>query len=306
MPKTEKRVDSADGVAYSKKQLVEYYGEKKAEKIWEAAGRRAAAAPEPKAKAKAKAKVKAKAKAKAAAPKIAEEPFHLTYFFVMAKGLAPALVAELSGRAWTATAVTDMATQWAGETGLKASGKCPFGQLPLLEVPARGKMPAQNIGQSVAICNYIARIAKRKSGLEGDGSQEYAMSQMLMAEGEDLYHALQKNQTTAFAKEYGKDGKVTKEESKKWWTEAAKNQIAMLDKLVSSTEGSAFTKGGTSTGELYLFAMLHQMKLVKGDILDDAKALLAWYDATKANASVAKVLSGESAIGELKQYFMEH
>lgn len=64
MPKAKKVVDNTDGVAYTKKQFVEYYGEKKANKIWEAAEKREekekAAA---KGKAKAKAKVKAKAKA---------------------------------------------------------------------------------------------------------------------------------------------------------------------------------------------------------------------------------------------------
>jgi glutathione S-transferase len=297
MVKKEKRVDNTDGVAYSQAQFVEFYGETKGNKIWEAAGKRAAP--------KAKAKVKAKAKTKTSKPKVPEEPFHLTYFGLMAKGLAPALVAEVSGRAWTATTFKDPATEWGGENGLKATGKCPFGQVPLLEVPARGKAPAQNIGQATAICNYIARIAKRKSGLEGDTAGEYAMSQMLMAEGEDLYNSMQKNQTTMFVKEYG-GAKNSKEESAKWWADGAKAQIAMLEKLLGTTEGPAFTKAGTSVGEIYLFAMLHQMKLVHGDILDDAKGLLAWYDATKANESVAKVLKGESAGGEYKQYFMDH
>lgn len=303
MAKTEKRVDTADGVAYTKAQLVEYYGEKKGNKIWEAAGKRA----EPKAKAKAKAKVKAKD----AKPAVAEEPFHLTYFAVMAKGLAPALVAELSGRPWTATTIKDPSTEWAGENGLKASGKCPFGQLPLLEVPSRGKMPAQNIGQATAICNFIARIAKRKSGLEGNGTAEFAMSQMLMSEGEDLYNGMQRYQTTMFQKAYGEGNKATKAESEAWWAGTAqgggaKEHMAKLEKLIASTEGPAFTKSGTTVGEVYLFAMLHQMKLVKGDIMDDAKALLAWYDATKANASIAKVLNKESAVGDQAQYFMDH
>lgn len=300
--KAEKRVDTTDGEAYSKAQLVEYYGEKKADKIWEAAGKRKETAPAGKAKAKAKAKVKAKE----AKPKVPEQPFHFSYFGVMAKGLAPALVAEMSGRAWTATTFKDPATEWGGENGLKATGKCPFGQVPLLEVPARGRTPAQNIGQATAICNYIARIATRKSGLEGNGAAEYAMSQMLMAEGEDLYSGMQKNQTTMFAKEYGVGGKASKEDGKKWWAEAAKTQIAALEKLLATAEGPAFTKGGTSVGEVYLFSMLHQMKLVKGDILDDAKALLAWYDTLKGNANVAKVLNNESAGGEYKQYFMDH
>mmetsp|Transcript_59453 Transcript_59453/g.94403 ORF Transcript_59453/g.94403 Transcript_59453/m.94403 type:complete len:301 (-) Transcript_59453:204-1106(-) len=62
MPKAKKVVDNTDGVAYTKKQLIEYYGEKKANKIWEAAAKREEAAPKAKAKVKAKAKAKVKAK----------------------------------------------------------------------------------------------------------------------------------------------------------------------------------------------------------------------------------------------------
>lgn len=306
MGKPEKRVDNSDNVAYTRKQLVEHYGEKKADKIWEAAGKRAewaggsGAAP----KAKAKAKVKAKAKAKVAKPEpeAPEEPFHLTYFGVMAKGLAPALVAEMSGRPFKSTVIKDPATEWGGESGLKASGKCPFGQLPLLEVPARGKTPGQNIAQATAICNYIARIAKRKSGLEGNGAAEYAMSQMLMAEGEDLYSGMGKNQTTMMVKEYGPPNKNPKEAAQKWWAENVKEQMQHLEKIITSTEGPGFTKSGTTVGEVYLFSMLHQMKLVKGDVLDGTKGLLAWYEATTAHPSVAKVLDA----GEYKQYFMDH
>jgi len=57
--KAKKVVDKTDGVAYTKAQFVEHYGEKKAEKIF-AAAEKGAAVPEPKAKAKAKVKAKAK------------------------------------------------------------------------------------------------------------------------------------------------------------------------------------------------------------------------------------------------------
>jgi glutathione S-transferase len=296
-PKVEKRADpeAYDGKKYTEEEFIEYYGKKKGGKYWKQ-GAPEAPAPAPKAKAKAKAKVKE------AKPQAPEEPFHLTYFGVMAKGLAPALVAEMSGRPWTSTCFKDPPTEWAGPDGLKQTGKCPFGQVPLLEVPARGKMPALNIGQATAICNYISRIAKRKSGLEGDNASEYAMSAMLMAEGEDLWAGLGKNQTTIFAKEYGVGGKNTLDESKKWWAETATSHIAMLEKLLGSTAGPAFTKGGTTVGEVYLFAMLHQMKLVKSGILDAAPGVLAWYDTLKANPSISKVLDG----GNYAQYCVDH
>jgi putative intracellular protease/amidase len=69
MAKAKKVVDTTDGVAYTRAQFVEFYGEKKANKIWEkATGEKAA--PSPKAKAKAKVKAKAKAKAPKPTPKI--------------------------------------------------------------------------------------------------------------------------------------------------------------------------------------------------------------------------------------------
>ncbi len=59
----------------------------------------------------------------------------------------------------------------------------PFGQLPILEADGL------TIGQSTAIANYVARRAGK--ALEGESDAEFAMSQMLMAEGEDLYAAMQ-------------------------------------------------------------------------------------------------------------------
>merc|ERR1711920_629985 len=122
-----------------------------------------------------------------------------------------------------------------------------------------------------------------------------------MGEGEDLYNGLGKNQTTMFVKEYG-GGKNTKEAAQKWWAESVPEHMQNLEKIITSTEGPGFTKSGTTVGEVYLFAMLHQMKLVKGGVLDGTKGLLAWYDATKAHPSVAKVLDAD----EYKQYFMDH
>ena len=54
------------------------------------------------------------------------------YFTVMAKGLGPVLALQFSGLEWKGNKDTgfDASKHW-GE--LKKSGKCPFGQLPLLE-----------------------------------------------------------------------------------------------------------------------------------------------------------------------------
>lgn len=55
--------------------------------------------------------------------------------------------------------------------------------MPLLKTP-----DGLVIGQSTAIANYIAK--KAGAVLEGDSDKDYAVSQMLMAEGEDIYSML--------------------------------------------------------------------------------------------------------------------
>jgi len=215
----------------------------------------------------------------------------LTYFPLLAKGLGPALCAELSGLEWKGNSDTGFAMAKWGE--LKDTGKPPFGQLPLLE--ANGI----NVGQSVAIVNYIGRLA----GTEGKDDAEYAMSQMLLAEGEDLYALMQKFQPTIMAG-YHEKGKGGPKENEKFWAEAVPAELAKLEKLLAKGPGDAFTSSGTTVGELYLFAMLHQMKLVEPDFLKGTPALLKFYEQTKAHAGVAKVLEGKSSMGELNPYFI--
>merc|ERR1712050_533433 len=108
-----------------------------------------------------------------------------------------------------------------------------------------------------AICNYIGKVG----GLEGKDDLEYAMSQMLVAEGEDIYALLQKYQPTKFVKEKGED-------NNKLWKELVPGEMKKLEKILSSTEGEGFCSKAT-VGELYLFAMMHQMMLVSPDFLKD-------------------------------------
>jgi len=276
------------------------------------------------------------------------EAMKLTYFSVMAKGLGPALVCELSGLPWQGPMDTGFtAEQW---PKLKASGKCPFGQLPLLEVDGL------NIGQCVAIVNYVGK----KAGTEGKDLAEFAMSQTLIAQAEDLYNALQKVQPTIVQQlgTVGRDGFSKKgdlESLEKFWQEWAPNQLSMLEVLLggkaakvaspsdtappllraisnSSVEThdpllraignfitpaprgatlkavlgdrGAFTSTGQTVGELYLWAILHQMKLVKADVFSATPKLEAFYMALEQEPSVQKVLRGKSRFGPLQQYFV--
>merc|ERR1712113_824255 len=171
---------------------------------------------------------------------------------------------------------------------LKASGKPPFAQLPILET-----QEGLVIGQSIAICNYIGHVA----GTAGKDPAEYAMSQMLLAEGEDLYNLMQKYQPTMFVKSKSED-------NGKFWSELVPAEMRKLEGLLSKTPGGGFTSSKSTTGELYLFAMLHQMALISEDFLKDTPALQKFYSDTMALPGVAKVLAGGSAMGEMAKYFV--
>ena len=101
----------------------------------------------------------------------------LDYFPVMAKGLGPTLVAQFSGLDWEGPAYVDMQP-----TGVKLDYKkvSPFGQRPILIVDGI------TMSQTVAIISYIGR----KAGMMGDTDKDFAMSQMLLAEAEDVYKAV--------------------------------------------------------------------------------------------------------------------
>jgi len=60
--------------------------------------------------------------------------------------------------------------------------------------------------------------------------------------------------------------------------------------------------------QLYLFAKLHQMVLVKPDLLAAAEgqpgALATWYSKVLSDKRTKTVLSGKSSMGALEQYFV--
>lgn len=216
------------------------------------------------------------------------EPMKLTYFPLMAKGLGPALVAECSGLPWVgpkddATPVFD---RWGA---MKESGVSPFGQLPLLQDGAL------NIGQCTAIMNYIGK----KAGTEGKDAAEYGVSQMLIAEGEDLYAIMQKHNATKFA---ALDTKPEADQAK-LWGEIIPGEMGKLEKLLGGK--ATFTSSGKTPGELYVFAVMHQIACVNADICKDTPNLKKFYDGMLADASVKKVLDGESHFGECPPYFIK-
>lgn len=223
------------------------------------------------------------------------EPIRLTYFPVMAKGLGPALICEFSGLPWCGPKDTGFTSeQW---PKLKSSGKCPFGQLPMLE--ADGLV----IGQCIAIVNYVGK----KANMEGYSPEDFVMSQALLAEAEDLYAALQKFQPTSMVPLGGtaRDGITVKhgiEAFEGFWKTEVPSHFAKLEALVKAE--NRFTSSGRTVGEIYLWSMLHQMKLVHPNMFDSSPKLAKFYEEMEQEPKVQKVLSGESTFGPLKQYFV--
>ena len=218
-------------------------------------------------------------------------PFELRYFPVMAKGLGPTLVAEFSGAPWIGNKDLGFIARGGppGKNFADVKDKTPFGQLPLLTT-ADGSM----VAQTTAIINYIAMIA----GTEGDGLA-FAVSQMLIAEAEDIYAMLIRNVPTIVAP-LNQGIKGDKAAYDLFWAEKLPPHLANLEKLCAA--GTGFH--ATSPGGLYLFSILYQCYLVVPKVLAGKPALSAWFAKTLNDPRTAKVLAGESSMGAFKQYFI--
>ena len=82
------------------------------------------------------------------------------------------------------------------------AGESPLGQLPMLDIVDKGS--SMRVSQTTAIVNAIAR--KAGEALEGKPGQQYIVSQMLIAEAEDLYMAMQKHVGTIYRPQSTKGG----------------------------------------------------------------------------------------------------
>jgi len=218
-------------------------------------------------------------------------PFELLYFPVMAKGLGPTLAAEFSGLKWAGNKDLGFIARGGppGKNFVDIKASLPFGQLPLLTT-AEGDM----VAQTTAILNYIGMIA----GTEGSG-RDYAVSQMLIAEAEDIYALTNKFVPTIVAP-LNQGIKGDKAAYNLYWSEKLPPHLDSLERLCASGRGFNETPGG-----LYLFSVLHQLCLIVPSLLAGRSALAAWYSKTLKDPRTVKVLSGESSMGAFKQYFIE-
>jgi len=226
-----------------------------------------------------------------------DKKFELYYFPLKAKGLGVALLAQYSGIPWDGPKSLnfDVRANW---KAMKASGDCAFGQLPYLKTAG-----GLGINQTTAIVNYISKLAGTK--LEGANEDDWIMSQMLVAEAEDLYAALQKYQPTLYVKLGQADRfKADLEGHKKYWTEWVPKQFALIETLFRGKPH--FTSTGFTAGEIMLFAYLHQMDLVQPvDMFNGCPKLLSWYQIMLKDEDAKCVLQGESNFGYLGDYFVK-
>jgi glutathione S-transferase len=230
--------------------------------------------------------------------------YKLYYFPVMRKGLAPTLVIEFAGLKWDG----------AGSLGInllqdwpKYKPTSPFGQIPLLIYNEKKK--EKYISQSTAVVNYIAR----KAGLAFEGKDfDYGVSQMLIAEGEDLHSLLAKYVPTIKAK-LGEDGKSSDiKVYKNFWKSILSEHLFKLEKLlIQGRNKKSFRQiCGTKKypwliGEIYLFAFIHQLMLVNKLCLKKYPNLHYWYTNLLSQSIVQHALNGKSPHGIFKQYFIK-
>lgn len=146
----------------------------------------------------------------------------------------------------------------------------------------------------VAIMNCIAK--KVGPALEGETPQQYAVSQMLLIEGDDLLREAVKAQ------------KGDRAEYDEFWDTALPAHLVRLEAMLGGAPGvpnaarGSWTPG-TSVGELNLFASLQQLVQVKGSVLDATPRLKTFHSRIASDPRTKKVLAGKSALGSMRQYF---
>jgi len=98
----------------------------------------------------------------------------------------------------------------------------------------------------------------------------------------------------------GQPFKANLEQHQKYVKETLPSCMEKLDRLAND-EGR-FTEAVITPGEVFLFAMLHQISVANTEVLPPK--LKKFYDRFLVLPATQKVLTGNSSIGTLKQYFI--
>ena len=208
-----------------------------------------------------------------------------SYFPLTARGLSTLLTMEEYNVKYTANKV-----QMANWPEMKASGVCPFGQLPLLETEDAGA-----VTQSLAVLKYLGR----RENAVGTNVVEQTRNDMIMGLADDMFSDLMKANPSLKVPVRPDEDMAT------LWQVTLPARLTPLEKFLGAGN-DRFTESGRSVGEMHLFSVMHQMKTVSPTCLDATPALSAFYERVLALPSVQTVLDGKSAFGEVAPFFVSN
>jgi len=198
--------------------------------------------------------------------------------------LPPLLCLEVGGVDYEPETV-----QFADWGAYKASGKCPFGYLPLLTLAD---------GTAVNETTAMVSAAGRLGGLAGATDKDFAVSEMLNAKAGEFFTEGTKNLPSIMTV---KDWTAEKtEEGKKWIAGGCAQVLGQFDALCKDGK---FTDSGKTPGELHLFSTLHQFK---GAGVTLPAGLQAFYDRLAGDEAVKRCIGGTSKMGEQAAYLVPY
>jgi len=202
-----------------------------------------------------------------------DKPIRLTYFGLKAKAQLPVIICEFAKLPYEFREINNDAWK-----DLKPT--TPFGQLPLME------FYGTTMSQSLAIAHVLAKECQ----LLGNSPREFAVSEMLLQQMEDVWQKTTQSNPTSFKK-------TTPEGFEQFWSEYIPQQFLFLTKLL---RGDRFTDNIT-LGELAVFNQLNLLLDIRDNLFENYPELQAFYKRIAAVPNIAAYINGEAG-PKLKQY----
>ncbi|KAL6050692.1 Glutathione S-transferase P [Balamuthia mandrillaris] len=187
-----------------------------------------------------------------------DTPLKLYYFGIKARAHLPLLICEYAGLNYQWVTDFDWATM---------KPTTPFGQLPYL---VDGDV---SLAQSMAIARYLAK----KAGLQGATDADYAMSEQLIEEQNDIYSILAKA-NNAQNKHEAYDQALTVDIPK---------HLDLLEKLLGENE---YFASSVTTGDLALFSVFNIILDFDSKAFDNYPKLKGFYDRLSGHSGVKRFL----------------
>lgn len=235
-----------------------------------------------------------------------EPELELRYFPLLARGLGPTLVLHYSGIPFHGNATLDFQTK---RDWKNFKPQTPFGQLPVLQIKKKGS-DYKIVGQTCAIISYIGDAYPTSFSLLPTNS---SFNMQLMCFAEEIYGIMDRTIPTIYKRlsEHSAAGSIfttkgTREQYDRAVSDGGKfrDRLSRLDTFLESHTTNETGISNFLPGELYLFSTLYQLNLVKPSLISSTSTTRIWYAKIEASSQTQKVLSGESPMGILKQYFV--